>query len=318
MKKDKIYYYVIEHIPASRIAIYLKVTKAYVSQVIKELIKEGYIAEILYHNKSSKPKLYDKTTKPYPTKLSELTTSSQFALQQPRIHLNIVKWSITQPLKIMPTTAISEGIEVNLFKGANDVVFIDIRKIFDVGRVLFRICNNKTLLLFMPGFETDPLNYRHTKQILINKAKDLANWFTKIYACKLGEMCLTIDPEIATTETDPFLKEMSTKYGMIKLVDFSGNVIDWWDASKGVFEFETRQERQAEIRAFMPTIIENLQDRLHLLQNEVSAQSMVIEGYESKFNELKSLLQKALDTIEDIKQDKKEVPMKEDEFKDVV
>ena len=62
------------------------------------------------------------------------------------------------------------------WNAANGTVFSQVSKIMDVGRIIFRICNNKTLLVFIPGFFHDPQNFRQLKTILLQKTQDYINW----------------------------------------------------------------------------------------------------------------------------------------------
>lgn len=294
-KKDLIYFYAIQGYAATKIKDFKDIacSKAYVSKIINQHIKNGYLIEIKERNekgqlRSKKPKLYGKTNKAYPSKLTNFTSRALTTpTEQPRLNLVTTMYVIKEPLATQPENDKEEKITVHSWIGANNVKFIDVKKIFDIGRITIRVVNEKRLIVFMPEFFRDPTDLRHSKQILFGKAQEYCTWFCRKYGCRVGLPELYEgDPHIAIGERDPFLMELSSKYGMIKLIDHEGNTIDWWDSSKGYFEFETRLEKQAEIKAFMPVIVENLQDRVFKLQSEIESLCMLIEGFETKIERL--------------------------------
>lgn len=285
----------------------IKCSKAYVSQCTKEFLKMGCIEIIDRY-----PRRYSKGDHVYPGKLSNLTLGVQ-DFEQPHIHLNIIKFDILGPLKIDPAN--EDGVVVDSWT-ANNTNFVQISRMVDIGRINYRICNGKTLMIFTPGFFHDPANFRHYRSILLQKTEGYANWFSKTYGCKLGNMELCNDSDISIMEKDPFLQDMTQKYGLVKLVDHDGKTIMWWDQSKGFPEFETKKEDIAEIKAFMPLVTKNLQDRVCYLQQEVSAQGMVIEGLLSKIDNINNHLDQIKDLVTDLKKDLT-VDLKEDSFEDV-
>lgn len=312
-KKDLIYQYLINGEIASDIKNFKDITctKGYISQVVKEFLEKDYIRLIDRY-----PKRYMKSLVSYPIKFSELTSSMIKPMDQPRIHLNILKYEILDPIKIPPIEKPKEGITIKQWMGKNNTSFLQISRIVDVGQIHYRICNNKTLLLFTPGFYYEPKGFRHYRMILLQKAQELINWFTKSYGCTLGDVEITRPSDIAINEKDPYLQEMCNKYGLIKLVDHNGEVIDWWDSSKGYFEFETRKENIAEIKAFMPVIVENLQDRLFTMQNEIAAHDMVITGFNAKIEQIQQLLNELSNLVNKTKPGP-DTNLKEDTFLDV-
>ena len=103
-------------------------------------------------------------------------------------------------------------------------------------------------------------------------AEKYADWFAQEFNCVLGESSTYQNYEIAVAENDPFLSEMAKKHGLLKIIDSSGTVLSWYDFSKGYCEFETTNENLAEIKAFMPLIVNDLNNRVLSLTGEVEAQ----------------------------------------------
>ena len=180
---------------------------------------------------------------------------------------------------------------------AGNTVFIDYSKLFKEGNVTFRLISDKTLVVFMPEVVVSPNRIRHTKQLLYQRVLRYSNWFQKRFHCKLGDSSLYQDFHIAIHETDPYLSEMAKKYGMLKVSDSKGDVIAWWDFSKGPCEFETRDEKIAENKVFAPIISMNLQDRVYHLESEIEAQGMVIKALNTKFDEIEKLLGEIRDIV---------------------
>lgn len=312
-KKDRIYQYLINGYYAEEIKDFkdIKCTKGYLSQVIKDFLKKDYIKLI-----DKYPKRYGESLVPYPRMFSDFTSGlSKDPLEQPRIHLNIIKYKILEKPKLELKN--EKNIKIQTWEN-NNTKYIQLSRITDIGTVHFRLCNYKTLILYTPGFFTEPINFRQTKIMLVQKAEELANWFTKTYACKLGEMQIATKSDIAIGEADPYMQDMNQKYGAVKLVDHTGKVIYWWDNSKDYFEFETRKEDIAEIKVFMPLIVKNLQDRVFNIQQQLEAQNMVIESFELKIQKLREQQNKFFDEILNIVKEKEPPKIdKNDEYIDV-
>lgn len=278
-KKDKIYHYIIQKYAPSKIAKLLKCSKPYVSKIIKQLINEGYIVEVFKKDGScTKPKIYDKTSKSYPSKLTDYSSGINIRpIEQPRLNLIALKFSILDPPK--------KNIPGKHYTAGN-TNFITYSKLFVEGRVTFKVISDKILVVFMPETIVSPEQIRHTKHALYDLALSYSNWFEKTFICKLGDGSLYQDYHIAIHESDPYLVEMSKKYGMLKVIDSKGNVIAWWDFSKGPSEFETRDEKIAENKVFGPVISMNLQDRVYHLESEIAALNLAIEAFEATLHDM--------------------------------
>jgi len=307
-KKERIYHYLIHGYYAAQIKDFkdIKCSKGYVSQVIKELLQSGYIKLIDRY-----PRRFSKTSRVYGRMFSNCTPGvSNSEFEQPRIHLNVVKFELLKPpdLDIID----EEGIVVNRWN-ANNSSFVEVSRFVDIGKIVYRLCNDKTLVVLTPGFFHDPENFRHYRRILLEKTEKYAAWFCKKYHCRIGEMVICRDSDIANTETDPYLNEMVLKYGMVKLVDQDGHTVYWWDQSKGSPEFETNHEDLAEIRVFMPLIVKTLEDRVHTLSSEVAAQGMLIESLMAKLDVIQDLIAEVKQDISGEKVDNRN----KDEYIDV-
>lgn len=288
-RKDKIYYYLIRGYAPVKTAKLTKCSKPYVSKITKQLIKNGYIYEVFKDGQATKPKLYSKTDKTYPTKLTSYPSGTQISLkEQPRLNMIAMKFDILEPPK--------KEVPGKQFVAGN-TVFVDYSKLFKEGAVTFRLISDKILVVFMPETIVSPDSIRHTKQLLYKRITRYSNWFQKRFHCKLGDSSLYQDYHIAIHESDPFLSEMARKYGMLKVSDSSGNVIAWWDFSKGPCEFETRDEKIAENRVFAPIISMNLQDRVYYLESEIEAQKLVIEALNTKFDDIERLIKEVKEIL---------------------
>lgn len=302
--KYKIYKYAIQGYPQSKIASFLRIDKAYVNRVIKELIREGYIKPVC---ENTKPIIYEATNKLYP--VDEKLTKSTSGGLSPRLNLIVLKYRILKPPEVKV-----DGKEWV----ANNTRFVDHRELFDEGYVTFRIINDKVLVVFMPEQIVDAVHIRHTRQLLYEKAQDYANWFQKTYRCQLGLPEIYQDYHIAFLEKDPFLNQMVQKYGMVKLVDCENRVIAWYDQSKGSPEFETRDERIAEIKAFLPVVVANLEDRLFDFENRLSALEMLFSSVKDDIGVLSERIENSVRKLDALIESLSNASSGSDSFIDVV
>jgi len=306
-KKDYIYYHLISGYPASKIKDFkeIKCSSSYISKVIKQFISHRYIKEIYEKNergqkRPTKPKLYGRGRKQYPAKLTNLTSGSLMVpskkpeikpTEQPRLNLICVYYKVLEKP--------SQIVRGHSFM-VNNTKYIDTKKYFEFGRVNFRLINEKALRIFMPSTYVDANNLRDTKLLLYGLAKDCSNWYQKRFGVKLGDPEIRQDYEIAIAENDPFLSELSQKYGMIKLVDENNDVIMWWDKSKGYLEGETTKERIAENKVLGPIKIGNIEDRVYHMQQQIEALNMTFEGLEGKIGSLAMSMDKLQSSIDKV------------------
>lgn len=301
-KKDLIYYYLIQGYPATKIKGFtdIKCDKSYVSKIIKMFKKQGYIIEVFEKNEKgklrpTKPKLYQKGKRDYPTKFTKSTSRSlnpKFN-EHPRLNLVVLYFKVFKEPK-NPDFLVEKGHSWTI----NNTTYVDVKHVFDVGRVTFRLINNKSLIVFMPEHMVSSGELRHLKDKLYTRAIECSNWFQKKTGCKLGLPEIHQDYHIAIAEHDPFLSEMCSQYGIVKIVDENNREICWWDRSKGYLEFETRDERIAEIKAFNPVIVSNLQDRVWMLQGQVESMLMLFDGLVDKIDRLQSSINSLNDAME--------------------
>lgn len=306
-KKDWIYYYVIHGCYANEIKDFkdIKCSKVYVHKILKQLVIDGYINPIKKSYKSQKKFVrYRKTDKIYPVKLTEYpsTTSDSF-ITKPRLNLISVKFPLLKQPETLP-----DGHRFWL----GDTPMLDYKHVFDDTTVNFRLISDKWLVVFMPEHLVSADHFRHTKEYLYKRAYRYAEWFMETFNCHVGESSVYQDYEIAVREEDPFLGEMAKKHGQIKIINHRGDVLGWYDFSKGYCEFETTDEDLAEIKAFMPLIVKDLQNRVLSIHGEIEAHSMVLEGLQSKMGEIGDLLKQTQKSFDELK--KAWQPEKEKEF----
>lgn len=298
-KKDLILKYLLKGFTASQIRnfIDINVSKQYISKVIKDLIKENKIEEVIGlpidNNKKGKnnghnPKLY-KEKKPYRSTDKTASPLSTFdenfkyfsnEFEQPRLNLIVLYYKVVKvPEKI------DELLRSGIVRTISGSEFIYLKHIFDDGRINFQLSNRKSLMVFIPERIVSLDDFRHTKQKLYEKAMKYANWFQKNFCCTLGLPEIRHDYHIAIKENDPFLIEFANKYGMLKIIDEKGDLVAWFDRSKEYLEFETQDENIAEIKAFMPFIVKSLQDRIFNMSKEVEALNMLYDALELKIKQ---------------------------------
>jgi hypothetical protein len=189
--------------------------------------------------------------------------------EQPRLNLIVLIYDILSPFKHPP-----EGKTWVI----NGTTFTDVKRMTRIGNVLFRIINEKRLQVFIPEMAVKREDLRHTKDVLYQVAQTAVMDFCRLTGCEVGLPLIGQMPHIAVMENDPYLCELTKQYGVLKLVDNEGKTIAWWDRSKGPPEFETRDEGIAEMKAFAPEILRNLQDRMFLMGQEQAALQMLVEG----------------------------------------
>jgi len=223
------------------------------------------------------------------------------AFEQPRFHLISVQYVITKKPSVEPKGNI-------YFMDSTRI--IDVKRATAVGSVLFRFISDKKLVVMLPALSGCVDDFRSLKSRLYSYAQEQVNIICKEYDMRVGLPELYQDPHIAFMENDPYLQDMCKKYGMLKISDQDGNVLAWWDQSnKPEVEFETREERLAEIKTFMPMIVDNLQDRVFQIGQDVAAQGMVLESFEHKLKDIQSSVEELLKLIKH--------NSKPDEFKEV-
>jgi len=274
--KYKIYSYAIQGYSQDTIARFVHVTPPYVCKIIKAFIKDRYLKEVFNKTdingvivyKKTKPKMYAPTDKIY-TIYDKLTKSTSGAstpygkvIDDPRLNLICVQYEIIE----LPKEEVPGHRWTN-----NNTTYLDYKKEFDIGTVTFRIINDIKLVLWLPEKVIDKKHIRGCSTKIYVEAQDYANWFQKHFRCKLGLPETYQDYHIAFQENDPLLCDYVAKHGIIKLIDSKGRVLTWWDQSKGYSEFETRDERIAEIRAFAHLKIMWLEDKIPVLENKIDA-----------------------------------------------
>ena len=305
--KDKIYYYARVGYAQSKIAILVKVKPSRVCVVIRELKKEGYLEEkydkIIKNGvtvkRKTKPILYGATDKIYPldSKLTFLTSGVQKdhrkLIENPRLNLKCLQYPFIKP----PSKEVHGHAWTN-----NNTTYLDYKKEFECGQVTFRIINDINLVIWVPEKVMDKRHIRGCTSKIYNEIQIYANWFQKEFECRLGLPEIYQDYHISFHEDDPLLCELVSKHGLIKIIDGDGSVIAWWDQSKGHPEFETRDERIAEARAFAPVKILWLEDKIVDLESTLS--KMVVSIIEEKLvpildDKLSSIIEEKLSNFFD-------------------
>jgi len=287
-KKDLIYHYAIQGYYANEIKSFkdINCNKSYVSKILNQLINEGFIEPIIKtYKKQKKFVRYRKTSKIYPVKFTKsvsraepktLTPVNLFAsnshIEKPRLNLISIKFSIVK----YPKTKI-EGNHFFL----NKTPIVDYKHVFPECTINFRLIGNKWLVVFLPEHIVSADHFRNTRDYLYKMAYKYANWFMDYFNCVVKEPSIYQDYEIAVEEKDPYLSELAKKHGMLKIIDSKGDVISWYDFSKGYCEFETKDENLAEIKAFMPIIVKDLENRVYHIESEIASFSMALDSLES-------------------------------------
>lgn len=304
-KKDLIYHYAIQGYYASEIRSFKDIdcVKSYVSKILNQLEIEGYIEPIKKtYKKQKKFVRYRKTEKIYPVKFTKsVSGGSNFAIERPRLNMISVKFEFIK----FPKNRI-DGKSFFL----NKTRIIDYKHVFPDETINFRLIGNKWLVVFIPEHLVSADHFRNTKDYLYKRANKYAYWFMDYFDCVVGDPSIYQDFEIAVKENDPYLSELARKHGMLKLVDSNNNVVSWYDFSKGYCEFESRNEDIAEIKAFMPMIVSDLQSRVLSMQNDIESHNSILDYLNNRINDLENILLE----IRDVMSSKS---VKEDEKKDV-
>jgi len=285
-KKDLIYHYAVNHYYANEIKDFkdINCSKAYVSKVLKQLVKEGYIEPIKKsYKKQNKFVRYRKTDKIYSVKLTKsMSGASKTKIIGPRLNLLSIKYDFKSlPKKKVP------GHSYLL----NNTKIIDYKHSFDEDLINFRVIGDKWLVVFMPEHLVSADHFRHTRNYLYSKAEKYADWFMEYFDCVLGEPSTYQDYEIAVEDKDPFLSDFAKKHGMLKIINAQGQVVSWYDFSKGYLEFETKDEDLAEIKAFMPMIVADLQNRVLGMQQDIDRHDSLLNVLNEKIDKVDNILQ---------------------------
>jgi len=214
----------------------------------------------------TKPIMYSPTDKEY-TLDDKLTQSTSWVqkerknlVENPRLNLICVQYKILKP----PKKEISGHQWTN-----NNTKYLDYKREFECGQVTFRIINDIILIIWIPERVIDKEHIRDLTPKVYSEAQLYANWFQQEFCCRLGLPTIYQNYHIAFRENDPLLCDLAKKHGMLKIVDAENRVIAWWDSSKGHTEFETRDERIAETRAFAPMKILWLEDKIEDMESKI-------------------------------------------------
>jgi len=319
-KKKIIIEYLAQGYPACKIHSFKSVscTKGYISQVAKWAVRQGFLVEIKEKNnrgqhRSKYPKIYTYGHKKFSNanrrKFSNSPSGiSLQAFEQPRLNMVSLQYVVIKKPSV-------ELIGNVFWMGKTKVV--DVRRSTAVGSVLFRFISDKKLVVMMPSFFGECDDFRSIKQRLFSYSQEVVNDLCKELDFRVGLPELYEPEEYGFNESDPYLELLCKKYGMLKVVDQDNNVLFWWDQSpkkKGIcgrsdVEMETKEERLAEIKAFMPMIVDNLQDRVFQIGQDVAAQGMLLESFEYKLKDIQSSVEELLKLIKN--------NSKPDEFKEV-
>lgn len=284
--KYKIYKYATMGFSQSHIAkVLLKIDPGYVNRIVKKLIADGYIEEvkekILINGKPIYkrvwPILYKPTDIIYPLDAAILPKKTSGVLNDPRINLICLQYNIIKPIELEP--AGHKWINKN-------TEYIDLKEIFPIGVVTFRLINKTKLIVWLPEKQIGKEHLRNIKDKAYVMAQSYVAWFEKKYRCRVGLPEIYQDYHIAFTESDPLLNDLVKQHGILKLIDADGRVISWWDQSKGIPEYETQDERLAEARAFYPNKIVILEDKLYHLEEQITRMENSINGLVEKIDSL--------------------------------
>jgi len=196
----------------------------------------------------------------------------------------------------------------------NNTAYIDHNEKIELKDITFRVINNIKLVIWIPERIVDKKNIRDLTLKIYKEADFYVRWFEKKFRCRLGFPQLYQDYHITFQENDPFLCELVKKHGLLKIVDSEDNVIAWWDQSKVYSEYETRDERIAEARAFAPYKIIWLEDKIRNIENNLEEKIKII--FEEKIGpiieeKIAAIVQKEFSRFFN-------QPKKSDNFEDVV
>lgn len=288
----RVYCYAKSGCAQSMIASLCKISRPRVNKIIKQLVDNDYLEEVYNiieiegrkHKQKTKPILYVPTDKEYTVeaKLTQSTSGTFKKVEDPRLNLICVKYRIIEkPKKKVP------GHHWN----NNNTNYLDYKKEFDCGEVTFRLINENILVIWIPERVVDSCHIRDLTSKIYSEVQVYANWFQKEFHCRVGLPSIYQDYHIAFPENDPLLRNLVDKHGLLKIIDPEKRVVGWWDSSKKYTEFETRDERIAETKAFAPFKIIALEDRLNNFENSIDErifnviENRVVPIIENKLNE---------------------------------
>lgn len=257
--KNKIYRLLIEGKTASQISEKLNIDKGYVSRIIRQLERGGYIHCV---NPKGKPKFYEKTEKSLnrskltiltPDKLTRLSHRLEIEVQKSTFMFNIIippkqeKWDKEYKWNRVQVQQYSHP-----FKNFGDILF---RR--------FKSKNKDQLLIILPRILIDKNNIENAERILTEYAIKAGAWIQKRFKMRLGLPEICQKPHFAVPAREPevidALKKTTLKVGDI-MADSSPpscipeiestdhrDVINYLDAINKIKHIEDILQKQREL-----------------------------------------------------------------------
>jgi hypothetical protein len=282
--KYNIYRYAIEGYPASKIAKFLQISKAYVSYVLNELESTGFIICI---NPKSKPKFYEKTEKTLNgSKLTSLTPDKLTRLSGRLELVEVQKCSFI--FNIVDVADVDRKWDREYVWRKGVTVYQYTHPFENFGSIVFRRFKSENideLMVILPRILVDKSNLDSVERFLTDFAVKAGVWYQKRFKMRLGLPMMSQSPHFAVPAKEPeiisVLQKASLKVGDI-IADSSPPSL--------IPEIESRDKRDVVNYLEGVDKIKHLEDELRATQNLLSEIKKTVELVSKTQSEMAGIL----------------------------